>query len=44
MTYLLKDYTKADNSLVAKTQHQDVHVMNKHSILNHLPELLALAE
>lgn len=44
MTYLLKDYTKADNSLLAKTQHQDVHVMNKHSILNHLPELLALAE
>ena len=43
ITFVLKDYTKTGNSLIARTRDQDVHIMNKHSILTHLTELLTLA-
>lgn len=43
ITFILKDYSKNDNSLLAHIKHQDIHVMNKHSILNRLDELLTIA-
>ena len=41
--YILKDYSKSENSLLARTKNQDVHIMNKHSILDNLEGLLAIA-
>jgi hypothetical protein len=43
ITYVLKDYSKNGNSLLARTKDQDVHIMNKHSILNNFEGLIALA-
>jgi hypothetical protein len=44
ITFILKDYTKPDNSLITHTKQQDVHIMNKHSIIDNLPALLTLAD
>lgn len=43
VTFLCKDFTKLDNYLLAKTKSQDVHIMNKKTILDNLDQLLELA-
>ena len=44
VTYLLKDYAKEGNFIVCRTKDQDAHIMNKHSILSKVPELLSLTD
>ena len=44
ITFILKDRKTSNNSILARTKHQDVHVMNKYSILNKLDDLLKVAE
>ena len=44
ITFLSKDLTKLNNYLVIRSKDQDVHIMNKHSILSNINQLLELAD
>ena len=44
ITFLSKDLTKLNNYLVIRSKDQDVHIMNKQSILDNIDRLLELAD